>query len=62
MLATVLAAVGVEVGPGGGAAVGVVAKLVHVEAVLAGAKAGELASHGHGAAALLSNVQKKGDN
>ncbi len=46
----VFALVQVEVGPGGGAAVGGVAELVDVEAVLALGEVGDLASHVHGVA------------
>lgn len=44
----VLALVQVEVGPGRGAAVGGVAELVDVEAVIALGQAGHLAAHLHG--------------
>ena len=46
------ATVGVEVGTGGGAAIGVVAELVDVEAVKARSKSEDLARHGHGSIAL----------
>ena len=49
---TVGALVGVEVGPGRGAAVGGVSKLVDVEPVIAGLQSRDLASHGHGAGSL----------
>ena len=48
----VVAAIGVEVGTGGGAAVGVVAELVNVETVKARGKSGQLASHSHGPVTL----------
>ena len=49
---SVLALVRVEVGPGGGAAIGGVSELVDVEAVVAGLETGHLATHGHGARTL----------
>ena len=50
--AAVLAFVQVEVGPGGGAAVGEVTKLMDVEAVEAGLEARHGSGHGDGTAAL----------